>query len=512
MAATVEDIRRHLREILGTDAKASFPDEVIRKHIRNYQGRPDVIACALESLCEDYYEESNRFLNDHLPEFALPDSQSQRGPTEFFQNPFKRKKSSSSSGPMGCGSSYEPSQAPAVHCDLCGKSFSFISRKRTCADCSNIFCCSCLPAKGARCSRCGVLNQKPPHRGELMKLRVKDLQHFLTRKRINIKSCVEKKDLVELVLQHSGVPSPAEDSSTTRTTWEEGGIRVSDQIPLERRGTFPQNYVESNHRREWFQEKFGNETEVEACDETTPVEDISPRDPGTITSTTTPVLPMEPNSEDEVMSVEVVDEDEEEGEEPETDVTSDNKQTSEETEARQAEAETEAEVEVEVEGAVGGVSVTDSNTEQPETSFLKQSFDHLSDKVSSSSLPGSPRRFANHGLVYLSEIESLEDLKELSTKQIKEMLAMNRVNFKGCVEKEELLKILQRLWKQEQKNKDNVESMEDESLCKICMDSPIDCVMLECGHMCTCTNCGKQMAECPICRQYVVRVVKTFKA
>ena len=133
-------------------------------------------------------------------------------------------------------------------------------------------------------------------------------------------------------------------------------------------------------------------------------------------------------------------------------------------------------------------------------------------------------------MVYLSEIESLEDLKELSTKQIKEMLAMNRVNFKGCVEKEELLKILQRLWKQDQKNKDNIESMEDETLCKIYMDAPvsgwcksqgfsphyycfqIDCVMLECGHMCTCTNCGKQMAECPICRQYVVRVVKTFKA
>ena len=65
--------------------------------------------------------------------------------------------------------------------------------------------------------------------------------------------------------------------------------------------------------------------------------------------------------------------------------------------------------------------------------------------------------------------------------------------------------------------------MDDDSMCKICMDSPvaillfldepflilimeqIDCVMLECGHMCTCTQCGKQMAECPICRQYVVR-------
>ena len=90
MATTIEDIRRHLQEILGTDAKESFSDEVIRRHIRNYQGRPDVVACALESLCEDYYENSNRFLNDHLPEFPLPTSQ--RGPIEFFQNPFKRKK------------------------------------------------------------------------------------------------------------------------------------------------------------------------------------------------------------------------------------------------------------------------------------------------------------------------------------------------------------------------------------------------------------------------------------
>ena len=181
------------------------------------------------------------------------------------------------------------------------------------------------------------------------------------------------------MLQHSGVPSPAEDSTTTRTTWEEGGIRVSDQIPLERRGTFPQNYVESNHRREWFQEKFGTETEGETCDETTPVEDIQPRDPGTPTSTSTPVLPLEPNSEDdEVMSVEV-----EEEEEAETGVTSVNEQTSEETEARQAEDQTDAELEVEVEGAVGGVSVNDNKPDQPEASFLKQSFDHLSDNVSS---------------------------------------------------------------------------------------------------------------------------------
>ncbi len=54
--------------------------------------------------------------------------------------------------------------------------------------------------------------------------------------------------------------------------------------------------------------------------------------------------------------------------------------------------------------------------------------------------------------------------------------------------------------------------MEDSDLCKVCMDLPVDCVMLECGHMCTCIKCGKQMNECPICRQYVVRVVKTFRS
>ena len=65
----------------------------------------------------------------------------------------------------------------------------------------------------------------------------------------------------------------------------------------------------------------------------------------------------------------------------------------------------------------------------------------------------SPKRFAKQGLVYLSDIATLEDLNELSVTQAKNILAMNRVNFKGVVEKEELLKIIERLWKQEQNAK-----------------------------------------------------------
>jgi len=42
----------------------------------------------------------------------------------------------------------------------------------------------------------------------------------------------------------------------------------------------------------------------------------------------------------------------------------------------------------------------------------------------------------------------------------------------------------------------DVDDISDINLCKICMESTIDCVLLECGHMVTCTNCGKRLNEC----------------
>merc|ERR1712227_339748 len=366
-----------------------------------------------------------------------------------------------------------------------------------CGECGNVFCTLCLPSvsssKSRTCARCGVLNKRPPHRGELMKLRVKDLQHFLTRKRINIKSCVEKKDLVELVLQHSQASSPIDSSgvstdnvssptSSSRLpssgSWNDNSIRVSDQVPLERSRNFPQNYVESSHRREWFQEKFGDEDEdkdkaeevtetlvekMEVAEEATPVE---------------PITDSNNDSEDEVMSV-VIDQDEDKDNVSKDDIdNADNAKDKPEIPKPTSEEEIVVEtLDEEVQGAVGGAvhnETEDKPSSDPKQIGAKRCFDHLSDNIcgTGSSLPSSPRRFANHGLVYLSEIETLEDLNELSTKQIKDLLAMNRVNFKGCVEKEELLKILQRLWKQEQRHKENIETMDDDSLCRICMDAP----------------------------------------
>ncbi|CAG02179.1 unnamed protein product, partial [Tetraodon nigroviridis] len=119
----------------------------------------------------------------------------------------------------------------------------------------------------------------------------------------------------------------------------------------------------------------------------------------------------------------------------------------------------------------------------------------------------------------LSDLTCLDDIELLSVRQLKEILARNFVNFTGCCEKWELMERVRRLYQEQQRLRaENAPEMPEsaaegvipnleEHLCKICMDSPIDCVLLECGHMVTCTKCGKRMNECPVCRQYVVRAV-----
>uniref|UniRef100_A0A3B3US02 RING-type E3 ubiquitin transferase n=1 Tax=Poecilia latipinna TaxID=48699 RepID=A0A3B3US02_9TELE len=120
----------------------------------------------------------------------------------------------------------------------------------------------------------------------------------------------------------------------------------------------------------------------------------------------------------------------------------------------------------------------------------------------------------------LSDLKSVDDIEDLSVRQLKEILARNFVDYKGCCEKWELMERVTRLYHDQQNLLEHLGSNggggpapgQEENLCKICMDSPIDCVLLECGHMVTCTKCGKRMSECPICRQYVIRAVHVFRS
>uniref|UniRef100_A0A3Q1F2U4 RING-type E3 ubiquitin transferase n=1 Tax=Acanthochromis polyacanthus TaxID=80966 RepID=A0A3Q1F2U4_9TELE len=112
----------------------------------------------------------------------------------------------------------------------------------------------------------------------------------------------------------------------------------------------------------------------------------------------------------------------------------------------------------------------------------------------------------------LSDLSGVDDIELLSVRQLKEILARNFVNYKGCCEKWELMERVTRLYQDQQNLLESGGPGPEENLCRICMDSPIDCVLLECGHMITCTKCGKRMSECPICRQYVIRAVHVFRS
>ena len=52
--------------------------------------------------------------------------------------------------------------------------------------------------------------------------------------------------------------------------------------------------------------------------------------------------------------------------------------------------------------------------------------------------------------------------------------------------------------------------------CVICYESEVDCVIYSCGHMCLCFQCAvhqwSQAGDCPICRQPISDVIRTYRA
>lgn len=60
----------------------------------------------------------------------------------------------------------------------------------------------------------------------------------------------------------------------------------------------------------------------------------------------------------------------------------------------------------------------------------------------------------------------------------------------------------------------DTEHQPDEQDCAICMDSPRNCVLRQCHHMCTCIDCGQLLLHrrdcCPICRKEISEVIRVF--
>uniref|UniRef100_H2Z945 RING-type domain-containing protein n=1 Tax=Ciona savignyi TaxID=51511 RepID=H2Z945_CIOSA len=52
--------------------------------------------------------------------------------------------------------------------------------------------------------------------------------------------------------------------------------------------------------------------------------------------------------------------------------------------------------------------------------------------------------------------------------------------------------------------------LQEERKCKICLDRVSNIVFVPCGHLCCCSECADGMKKCPICRDKIREMYKTF--
>ena len=50
------------------------------------------------------------------------------------------------------------------------------------------------------------------------------------------------------------------------------------------------------------------------------------------------------------------------------------------------------------------------------------------------------------------------------------------------------------------------------NMCQICYGEEIDALFYDCGHVCACHSCAKQVDQCPICRRNVRHVVRMYRS
>ncbi|XP_033979438.1 E3 ubiquitin-protein ligase RNF34 isoform X1 [Trematomus bernacchii] len=371
-------------------------------------------------------------------------------------------------------STYPPTASGSAGqlCKACGLAFSVFRRKHICCDCKKSFCalCSVLQEELRCCSTCHLLRSTAFQRPRLMQLRVKDLRQYLLLRNISTDTCREKEDLVDLVLCHQGTretPTPVEGEDEEDDDEEE---EEEDE--------------EDTHEDDAEEDEEEDEGE-EDTDSLHSLPHSRPASPPSATRSASEQSALSA-SQGDVLSP------------------SDSSGTSQEQE------------------------------DTPTASLLNLEPTETLMEVS----PATQRRIR----ASLSDLDNEEAIENLSVRQLKEILARNFVNYSGCCEKWELLERVHRLYRENEHNRKSMENVSltpntcavvayppplcnsgvgdgvkaqlaaDDNLCRICMDAIIDCVLLECGHMVTCTKCGKRMSECPICRQYVVRAVHVFKS
>ncbi len=61
-----------------------------------------------------------------------------------------------------------------------------------------------------------------------------------------------------------------------------------------------------------------------------------------------------------------------------------------------------------------------------------------------------------------------------------------------------------------QELKERLELLQDELLCRVCMDCDIDTAFCPCGHLACCSGCAARLDACPLCRSAISQTQRIF--
>ncbi|KAF8563457.1 hypothetical protein P879_10088 [Paragonimus westermani] len=116
-------------------------------------------------------------------------------------------------------------------------------------------------------------------------------------------------------------------------------------------------------------------------------------------------------------------------------------------------------------------------------------------------------------LVSLIEIPDEEAVEQLSNIQLRLLLSHHAIEHAFFLERNEYVERVKQLWRESMWTKKGVttSAVPGSGECHICRDSPINCVILPCGHMATCMDCARRLPTCPICRKPVCQTVRVFR-
>ena len=61
-----------------------------------------------------------------------------------------------------------------------------------------------------------------------------------------------------------------------------------------------------------------------------------------------------------------------------------------------------------------------------------------------------------------------------------------------------------------QELKEQLEQIQDELMCRVCMDADIDTAFCPCGHLVCCSSCAERLDSCPVCRSHITQMQHIF--